>query len=151
MAIVAWAMTTMAQWNLRLHWCVDLRRDVGEGADTPLDPTKPDGETQWGQYLLRFRDALNNQKWESQTVKCHIALTVRYTSKATGQDLQLTFDLPWHVNLARLAKAPPPVGVWRLVWEPQREPDPVHGHRHSCRPFEGDTLPDSFWYDGIPF
>lgn len=152
MAMAAWAMHTLGAWPVRLVWCVDLARDVGPDADEVHDPSHATDPptTLWGTYLTRFRDALDRQEWGGGT-KAHIALTVRYTSAASGKRLEITFDLPWTVCLATVARARPPVGVWRLVWEPQRKVHPIYGHRADYMPFEGDSLPSTFFYDGIPF
>lgn len=140
MAIAAWFLHAMNQHPVRLHWCVDLERDVGPHANVRIDPTNPDNDqTNWGVYLTRFRGALERQAWGPQ--RCRVALTVRYTSPETDGQVELTFDIPWTVNLAVLAKAAPPVGVWRLCSEP-----PGNGLN-----FEGDLIPDNFWMNGIPF
>jgi hypothetical protein len=141
-AITCWALNVIGSWPVRVHWCVDLERDVPADRYAALDPSKPEEQTVWGQYLTRFREHLDRQAWGSGG-KARIALTVRYESQATGQRLGATFDLPWVLNVACVVRSQPPVGVWRLVWHPSAE-DPG-------APFEGDTLPASFWYDGIPF
>lgn len=148
MAMAAWTLDTLAAWPVRLVWCVDLERDVPE-ADGTVDPSKPD-TTRWGQYLTRLRNALNGQP-RTGGYEARIALSVRYTTRSSGKKLVITYDLPWSINVALLGKAPPPVGVWRLLWEPQRKIAKTHKHRHRGMPFEGDNLPDSFWRDGIPF
>lgn len=150
MAMAAWALSTMAQWPVRLCWCVDLARDVGPDADKHVDPSAPKLMTAWGSYLHRLRNALDAQPWGSKST-CHVAMIVRYRSEATEVPVECTFSLPWYVNLARLTRAPPPVGCWRLVWEPEREEHPIYGHRSDSMPFEGDHLPDIFWFSGIPF
>lgn len=153
MAIAAWAMNVLGDWPVRLVWCVDLHRDVGPDADNPLDPSNPTGPdgtvTQWGQYLVRFRDALNRQAWGPQ--QCNLSMVVRYRTGSTGRAVECVFEIPWHVNLCVMGRAGPPVGVWRLLWEPQRAINERYGNRPAHNPFEGDTMPDTFWLDGIPF
>ena len=147
-AIAAWALHTLGDWPVRLVWCVDLRRDVGPEADYPKDPTNPyEVETQWGSYLQRFRDALDRQPHGPANTP--IGLVTRHNLPDTGEGVEVSFRLPYGANLACIAGGAPPVGVWRIGWIPPRQKDPLHGH--ESLEFEGDRLPDSFWYNGIPF
>lgn len=148
MAITAWAKHCLTGKQHRLLWCVDLKRDVGPDAESPNNPTDPSEypTTQWGELLNRFRYALDNQPWNG--FRAHIALLVRYTDQHTGQQMALAFSLPYSANLVRMAKAPPPVGVWRIM----PCPSPLVSNRgiHTLD-FAGDNKPASFWFDGIPF
>lgn len=130
------AVEALNDQPLALHWCVDLDRDVYGGnppptTDSPIAP----GNDLWGQFLTRFRGACDRLPWDRSAVP--LAVTVAYTLRVAGtapQRMLLTFSVPYLVNVARLAHAPPPVGVWRL-WHPPRE----------------TKLPSTFWMDGIPF
>lgn len=150
MAIAAFALEALTGSPIRLHWCVDIDRDVGRNAYDPFNPSRPyPGPTMepvntWGAYLNRLRNALDAQPWH-QHYKAQIALVCRHTTGSTGRQILTTWDLPWCVNFARLAKASPPVGVWRLA----ALPPPAHPPESHRR--QGDQLPDMFWFDGIPF
>lgn len=155
MAVAGWALHVLANKPQRLHWCVDLPRDVGQPRETDPGP--------WVGYLERCRAALDRMPHGTSTTP--IALTVRsLVRSANGCDLcrydvegreqhklcpgcaepvTLTFSLPTCVDLVALCTGPPPVGVWRLWPLP---PESRKGGR------EGDTvLPTSFWHDAIPF
>ena len=148
LAIAAYAITALTGVEMRLHWCVDLMRDVGFDADETIDPSDPMAvETKWGQYLQRFHKALDLQPWDG--CKCKLGLTVRYTSPSTKERQLIVFAIPWFVNVVRLGRGNPPVGAWRLVALPPHQQDRL-GREIPDR-CEGDYLPASFWYDGIPF
>jgi hypothetical protein len=66
----------------------------------------------------------------------------------SGQAHEVTFSIPWSVDLTVFGRQPP-VGVWRLWKCPPHRIDP-----YDDRPtlsHQGDSLPDSWWYDAIPF
>lgn len=149
MAVAAHALEVLAGARIRLHWCVDIDRDVGPDAYDPYNPSAPyPAETPFGGLLTRFRAALDLQPWTGAT--CELAITARHTSPSAGQRVMTVWTLPWGVNLPRLAKAPPPVGCWRLAAVPPSKPT-VHGYTTDQPPYRGDSLPDTFWTDGIPF
>lgn len=141
LAVAAFALEALSGVKVRLHWCVDLQRDIGDHADTPIDPSNPYRvDTHWGQFLQRFKAALDRQPWGP--TRCHLAMTVRHRTQSTGRPVLTTWSIPWSANLSCLCRAAPPVGVWRLAAEPE---DPK-GHDRDSHP-----MPVSFWMDGIPF
>lgn len=148
MAIAAFALQALTGHVHRVHWCVDLKNHIGTDADHPLDPSNPHKvETKWGQYLQRFRNGLNMQRWGP--FQCGVALTVRHTLQSSGETVITHWTIPWSAHLPSLCRAEPPVGVWRLHPCPPHRIDP-----YDNRPmlgYEGDALPDTWWYDGIPF
>lgn len=141
MTLAAIALEALGGREVRLCWCVDLERDIGPHADDPIDPTNPTKvETHWGALLQRFRDRLEAQPHEGQAAKLGMYVRMRLQS-SSGQRVQCSYRLPYGVKVGFVALAKPPVGCWYLE---AFEVDRTGGK-------EGDLIPDSFWYTGIPF
>ena len=109
----------------------------------------------WGALLTRLRNALDGYgvseppTTNPRAFECRIAVVVRENLPGAGPHV-MTIGLPYRVDAAAVASAPPPVGCWR-AWP---LPPPAPG---SLREREGDLpedrlpLPSTFWSLGIPF
>lgn len=177
MALAARMLHATTQQPHRIVWCVDISRDVGEGAEWGTDPSDPlrvcsvcsepvfeeaDGSTNcheghkaeavtpsvWGKHLITMRSWL---EWQEQAKgsKTPMALTVRYPHPSHGGLLNITYTVPYRVDLRVLCGYDPPVGVWRIWPMPPGKVDQF-GNPVADRP-KGDVLPHSFWWSGIPF
>lgn len=148
LAVAALALDTLTGRKMRLLWCVDLGRDAGP---------------HWPQLLERFKGALDRLPWGP--AGCRLAMVTRdlvghaepegcelcrHDSEVQlfgkpcpgcGSNVVLTYAIPYLVDLGALCRAAPPVGVWRLMVDPNPE----------GKAMPRDNLPPDYFMSGIPF
>lgn len=149
MALAAITLETLTGHPHRLHWCVDLDRDIGPHASTPADPLDAGSvDPRWGELLQRFRNVLDAHP--STTPRCRLALIVNHRVASSGARVQTVWHLPWRVDLPWLARSVPPVGQWLIAPEP---PPATSGpNQVELDQRAGDSTPaDQAYWGAVPF